>query len=383
MSKRDYYEILGVSRNSSADEIKKSYRKLAMQFHPDRNPGNKEAEAKFKEATEAYEVLKDDQKKSAYDQFGHDAFSQGGGAGRGGNGGGAGMGDFDFNDIFSNFSDIFGDFGGGRQTKKRSTAQRGSDIRYNLEISLEEAFRGVTEKISFSIPCSCEACKGTGAQNGDKPTDCPTCKGSGKIRAQQGFFVVERSCTTCAGAGQIIKNPCKVCHGQGRVNKDKTLAVKIPAGVEEGNRIRLTSEGEAGARGGPAGDLYVYISIRKHQFFNRKGDDVHFEIPLKFTTAALGGAIEIPTIDGAKASLKIPEGSQNGDQFRLKSKGMSVINSGGRRGDMYVKINIETPVKLSSEERELLMKLDQLMNKKTTSNPKSESFFKKVGDLFS
>jgi len=383
MSKRDYYEILGVSRNASADEIKKSYRKLAMQFHPDRNPGNKEAEAKFKEATEAYEVLKDDQKKSAYDQFGHDAFSQGGGGSRGGNGGGAGMGDFDFNDIFSNFSDIFGDFGGGRQTKKRSAAQRGSDIRYNLEISLEEAFRGVTEKISFSIPCSCEACKGTGAQNGEKPADCPTCKGSGKIRAQQGFFVVERACTTCAGAGQIIKNPCKVCHGQGRVNKDKTLAVKIPAGVEEGNRIRLTGEGEAGARGGPAGDLYVYISIRKHQFFNRKGDDVHFEIPLKFTTAALGGAIEIPTIDGAKASLKIPEGSQNGDQFRLKSKGMSVINSGGRRGDMYVKINIETPVKLSSEERELLTKLDQLMNKKTTSNPKSESFFKKVGDLFS
>jgi len=383
MSKRDYYEILGVSRNASADEIKKSYRKLAMQFHPDRNPGNKESEAKFKEATEAYEVLKDDQKKSAYDQFGHDAFSQGGGAGRGGNGGGAGMGDFDFNDIFSNFSDIFGDFGGGRQTKKRSAAQRGSDIRYNLEISLEEAFRGVTEKISFSIPCSCEACKGTGAQNGERPTDCPTCKGSGKIRAQQGFFVVERSCTTCAGAGQIIKNPCKACQGQGRVNKDKTLAVKIPAGVEEGNRIRLTGEGEAGARGGPAGDLYVYISIRKHQFFNRKGDDVHFEIPLKFTTAALGGAIEIPTIDGTKASLKIPEGSQNGDQFRLKSKGMSVINSGGRRGDMYVKINIETPVKLSSEERELLTKLDQLMNKKTTSNPKSESFFKKVGDLFS
>jgi len=383
MSKRDYYEILGVSRNASADEIKKSYRKLAMQFHPDRNPGNKESEAKFKEATEAYEVLKDDQKKSAYDQFGHDAFSQGGGAGRGGNGGGAGMGDFDFNDIFSNFSDIFGDFGGGRQTKKRSAAQRGSDIRYNLEISLEEAFRGVTEKISFSIPCSCEACKGTGAQNGERPTDCPTCKGSGKIRAQQGFFVVERACTTCAGAGQIIKNPCKACQGQGRVNKDKTLAVKIPAGVEEGNRIRLTGEGEAGARGGPAGDLYVYISNRKHQFFNRKGDDVHFEIPLKFTTAALGGAIEIPTIDGTKASLKIPEGSQNGDQFRLKSKGMSVINSGGRRGDMYVKINIETPVKLSSEERELLTKLDQLMNKKTTSNPKSESFFKKVGDLFS
>lgn len=379
MSKRDYYQILGVAKGASADEVKKAYRKLAMQYHPDRNPGNKEAEAKFKEATEAYEVLKDDQKKSAYDQFGHDAFAQGGG-GRGGHG--HGTEGFDFNDIFSNFSDIFGDFGGGgRQTKKRSAAQRGSDIRYNLEISLEEAFRGVTEKISFTIPTSCEACHGSGAQNGEKPTECPTCKGNGKVRAQQGFFIVERTCGSCAGTGQIIKNPCKVCRGEGRVNKEKTLSVKIPAGVEEGNRIRLTGEGEAGPRGGPAGDLYVFISIRKHQFFTRKGDDIHFEIPLKFTTAALGGAVEIPTIDGTKASLKIPEGAQNQDQYRLKSKGMSVINSGGRRGDMYVKINIETPVKLSSEERALLTKLDQLTNK--ASNPKSESFFKKVSDLFS
>jgi molecular chaperone DnaJ len=382
MSKKDYYQVLGVAKNASADEIKKSYRKLAMQFHPDRNPGNKEAEAKFKEATEAYEVLKDEQKKAAYDQFGHQAFEQGGNGRSGGHGGGSEG--FDFNDIFSNFSDIFGDFGGGgsRQTKKRSSAVRGSDIRYNLEISLEEAFRGVAEKISFSIPSTCQSCNGAGSQSGEKPAECGTCKGKGKIRAQQGFFIVERTCTTCGGVGEIIKNPCKTCGGEGRVNKDKTLSVKIPAGVEEGNRIRLTGEGEAGSRGGPAGDLYVYISIRKHQFFTRKDENIHVEIPLKFTTAALGGSIEIPTIDGSKAKLQIPEGSQNHDKFRLKSKGMSVMNSGGRRGDMYVKINIETPVKLSSEERELLTKLDKLMTNKE-SNPKSESFFKKMGDLFS
>jgi molecular chaperone DnaJ len=375
MSKRDYYEILGISKGASADEIKKSYRKLAMKYHPDRNPGDKEAEAKFKEATEAYEILKDDQKRSGYDQFGHNA-AQGGFGGGGADG-------FDFNDIFSNFSDIFGDMGGrGSQGKKRNAAQRGSDIRYNLEISLEEAFRGVTEKISFSIASACEPCHGSGAQNGEKPQDCSTCKGSGKVRAQQGFFIVERTCTACGGVGQIIKNPCKSCRGEGRVNKEKTLSVKIPAGVEDGNRIRLTGEGEAGQRGGQSGDLYVYISIRKNQFFVRKGDDIHFEIPLKFTVAALGGSIEIPTIDGTKASLKIPEGSQNQDKFRLKSRGMSIINSGGRRGDMYVKINIETPVKLSSEERELLVKLDALMTDKSR-NPKSESFFKKVTDLFS
>ena len=381
-NKTDYYQILGVAKNASIDEIKKAYRKLAMQYHPDRNPGNKEAEAKFKEATEAYEVLKDDQKRSAYDKFGHQAFEQGGGS-RGGNGGGHGGFDgFDFNDIFSNFSDIFGEMGGGgRQAKKRSAAQRGSDIRYNLEISLEEAFRGVTEKISFSIPSACEPCKGSGAQNGEKPSECTSCKGSGRVRAQQGFFVVERTCDNCAGTGQVIKNPCKTCRGQGRANKDKTLSVKIPAGVDEGSRIRLSGEGEAGIRGGEAGDLYVFITIRKHQFFTRKENDIYFEIPIKFTTAALGGEIEIPTIDSSKAKLKIPEGSQNHDQFRLKSKGMSVLNAGGRTGDMYVKINIETPVKLSSEERDLLQKLDKLMQSKQ-SNPKSEGFFKKVADFF-
>lgn len=376
--KRDYYDILGVSKGASADEIKKSYRKSAMKYHPDRNPGDKKAEASFKEATEAYEILKDDQKKAAYDQYGHSAFSQGGGGGYGQGGGSEG---FDFNDIFSNFSDIFGE-SGGRQSRKRSSAVRGSDIRYNLEVSLKEAFRGTNEKISFSIPTVCTPCKGAGSQDGERATTCNTCGGSGNVRVQQGFFIVERPCTNCSGSGQIIKNPCKTCRGEGRVNKEKTLSVKIPAGVEEGNRIRLTGEGEAGVRGGQAGDLYVYITISKHQFFIRKGDNIHFEIPLKFTTAALGGSVEIPTIDGDKAKLQIPEGTQNGDKFRLKSKGMSVINSGGRRGDMYVKVEIETPVKLSSEERELLQKLDKLMQDKAN-NPKSASFFKKVADLFS
>ncbi len=381
MSKKDYYEILNVGKTASGDEIKKAYRKLAMKYHPDRNPGDKEAEKKFKEATEAYEILKDDQKRAAYNQYGHDAFSQGGGAGYGQQGG-HGFDGFDFNDIFSNFSDIFGDFGGGQSRgQKRNMATRGSDVRYNLEISLEEAYRGVSEKISFSIPSECDACNGSGAEGNAKPEECPTCKGSGKVRAQQGFFIVERACTTCGGSGQIIKNPCKKCNGEGRIDKKKNLSVKIPAGVEEGNRIRLAGEGEAGQRGGQAGDLYVFIAIRKHEFFTRKGDDIHFEIPLKFTTAALGGSIEIPTIDGSKAKLNIPEGTQSGDQFRLKSKGMSILNSGGRRGNMYVKVNIETPVKLSSEERELLMKLDKLIGNKEN-NPKSEGFFNKMKDLF-
>lgn len=378
MSKRDYYEILGVNKSSSADEIKKAYRKLAMKYHPDRNPGDKEAEAKFKEATEAYEVLKDDQKKAAYDQYGHGAFEQGG-MGGGGFGGGAG---FDFNDIFGNFSDIFGDFGGGRGQSKRSSAIRGADIRYNLEIALKEAFDGITENISFTIPSKCETCKGTGGKDGAKPVDCTTCGGRGKIRAQQGFFIVERTCTSCSGVGQKISDPCTTCHGEGRVNKKRTLAVKIPAGVEDGSRIRLANEGEAGQRGGPNGDLYVYVTIRSHDLFIRKGDDIHIEVPLKFTTAALGGSIEIPTIDGTKAKLQIPEGSQNGDTFRLKSKGMTVMNSGGRRGNMYVKINIETPVKLSKEERDLLEKLDKLMEDKQN-NPLSSKFFKKISGLFS
>lgn len=375
MSKRDYYEVLGVNKEASADDIKKSYRKLAMQYHPDRNPGNKEAEAKFKEATEAYEILKDDDKRAGYDRFGHQ--EQGS---FGGSGGGQGFEGFDFNDIFSNFGDIFGE-GGRRQGKKRSNSQRGSDIRYNLEISLEEAFAGTNHEISFSIPTTCGTCSGSGSADNSKPINCSTCGGAGKIRAQQGFFIVEQTCHVCHGSGQIIKNPCKTCRGEGRANKNKTLSVKIPAGVDDGNRIRLSGEGEAGTRGGAAGDLYVYLTIRKHQFFTRKEEDIHFEMPLRFTTAALGGAVEIPTVDGTKAKLQIPEGTQNGDKLRLKSKGMIVMSSGGRRGDMYVKINIETPVKLSAEERELLQKLDLAMQHKTSS-PKSESFFKKISEMF-
>ncbi len=381
MSKRDYYEILGVAKNATNDEIKKNYRKLAMQHHPDRNPNNKEAEAKFKEATEAYEILSDQQKRAAYDQYGHNAFAQGSGSGgRGGFNGGGGF-DFDFSDVFSNFSDIFGDLGGGGRGKKRSSSIRGSDVRYNLEISLEEAFSGVTETIKFSIPNNCSGCNGSGAEGNSKPAECSTCNGAGKIRAQQGFFIVERTCTTCSGAGQVIKNPCKKCKGDGRVTKEKTLSVKIPAGVEDGNKIRLANEGEAGIRGGGSGDLYVFISIRKHKFFVRHGDDLHCELPIRFTTAALGGEVEVQTIDGIKAKLTIPEGAQNGLQLRLKSKGMAVLNAGGRRGDMIVRLFVETPTKLSNEEKDLLKKLESTMQSKSSS-AQSDGFFRKVSDWF-
>ncbi|MES2677754.1 MAG: molecular chaperone DnaJ [Pseudomonadota bacterium] len=374
--KQDYYQTLGISKSANADEIKKAYRKLAMQYHPDRNPGNKEAEKKFKEATEAYEVLKDEQKRAAFDQYGHSAFEQGG---QGGGFGGQSQGGFnDFADIFSSFGDIFGDLGGGK--KKRSSALRGSDIRYNLEISLEEAFAGVSKKISFNIASTCGTCSGSGAEGNSKPEDCTTCRGSGKIRAQQGFFIVERTCTTCNGVGQIIKNKCKTCGGQGRVDREKVLSVKIPAGVEDGNRIRLAGEGEAGARGGQAGDLYVFISIKNHKFFDRKSDDIYCEIPIKMTTAALGGSVEIPTIDGTITKLIIPEGTQTNDQFRLKSKGMTVLNSGGRRADMYVKIFVETPVKLNAEQKALMEQLNKSIGNK--SNPKSEGFFDKMSGFF-
>lgn len=381
--KRDYYEVLGIAKNATADEIKKAYRKLAMQHHPDRNPGNKEAEKKFKEATEAYEILRDDNKRAAYDRMGHQAFEQGGGGGgRGAAPGGFdfGGGGFDFSDIFGNFGDIFGDVGGGR-SKKRSSAIAGSDIRYNLEISLEEALSGTTEKISFTIPSTCDKCHGSGAANQEKPVTCTTCKGAGKVRAQQGFFMVERTCDKCSGTGQMIKNPCPVCRGEGRANKERTIAVKIPAGVDEGSRIKLAGEGEAGGRGGQNGDLYIFLSIKKHQFFTRKGDDLICEVPIRFTTAALGGSIEVPTIDKGRAKLTIPEGSQTNHQFRLKGKGMTILNSGGRHGDMYVKIFVETPVKLSSEERDLLQKLDKLMQT-SANHPESDNFFKKVAGFF-
>lgn len=379
MSKRDYYETLGVAKSASDSEIKKSYRKLAMKYHPDRNPNDKEAVDKFKEATEAYEVLKDPSKRSQYDQFGHNGPSMGGG-GFGGQGGFEGG--FDFSDIFSNFSDIFGDFGGG-SSQKRSVSSRGSDVRYNVEISLKEAFAGVSKNINFKIAAPCSSCNGSGSadKGEDIYTACPTCQGSGKVRSQQGFFVVERTCSTCSGSGKVIKNPCKACNGEGRVQKEKKLVVKIPAGVDEGNRIRVAGEGEAGTRGGENGDLYVFVAIKGHELFARDGNEIYCEIPLKFTTAALGGNIEIPIIDGSKAQLKIPQGTQSSQQFRLKSKGMSILNSGSRRGDMFVKVAIETPVNLSKEERDLLGKLDQMMVKRNN-NPNSDSFFKKAADFF-
>ncbi len=375
MSKRDYYEILGVAKDSSDSEIKKAYRKLAMKYHPDRNPDDKEAVANFKEATEAYEVLKDSEKRGQYDQYGHSGPSMGSGFGQG-----SGFEGFDFGDIFSNFGDIFGDFGGS-SSRKRSSAQRGSDVRYNIEISLKEAFEGVTKNINFTVGVKCADCDGSGSKSKDKYSVCPDCQGSGKVRMQQGFFIVERTCGTCQGSGQVIKDPCKTCNGEGRVNKEKKLAVKIPAGVDEGNRIRISGEGEAGQREGESGDLYVFVMVKKHEIFSRDESDIYCSIPLRFTTAALGGSVEVPIIDGSKAQLKIPEGTQNGQQFRLKSKGMVLLNSGSRRGDMFVKAAIETPVKLSKEEKDLLSKLDKMMIKKGN-NPKSESFFKKAADLF-
>lgn len=377
--KQDFYQTLGVSKSASADEIKKAYRKLAMQYHPDRNPGDKEAERKFKEATEAYEVLKDEQKRAAFDQYGHSAFEQGGFGGQGQGGGQGGQGGFsDFSDIFNSFGDIFGDLGGGK--KKRSAATRGSDVRYNLDITLEEAFSGINKKINFSIATTCGTCSGSGAEGNSKPENCGTCRGAGKVRVQQGFFIVERTCTSCDGVGQIIKNKCRSCGGQGRVEKEKILSVKIPAGVEDGNRIRLVGEGESGVRGGQTGDLYVFLSIAKHRFFERKGDDISCEIPIKMTTAALGGSVEIPTIDGTITKLTIPEGTQTNDQFRLRSKGMTVLNSGGRRADMYVKIFVETPVKLTFEQKSLMEQLSKSIGDQ--SNPKSQGFFDKVGGFF-
>jgi len=374
MSKQDYYKTLGISKSASADEIKQSYRKLAMQHHPDRNPGNKEAERKFKESTEAYEVLKDEQKKAAFDQYGHSAFEQG----QGGFAGQGGQGGFnDFADIFSSFGDIFGDSG---SKKKRSSALRGSDIRYNLDITLEEAFSGVSKKINFNIAGACGACNGSGAEGNSRPEECGTCRGSGKTRAQQGFFIVERVCGACGGVGQTIKNKCRTCAGQGRVDREKVLSIKIPAGVEDGNRIRLASEGESGARGGQSGDLYVFISIKNHKFFERKGDDIFCEIPIKMTTAALGGSVEIPAIDGTITKLIIPEGTGTNDQFRLKSKGMTILNSGGRRADMYVKIFVETPVKLSAEQKVLMEQLDKSIGNQ--SSPKSQGFFDKLSGFF-
>ena len=370
MSKRDYYELLGLSKGASADEIKKAYRAKAKELHPDRNADNPNAEAQFKEVNEAYDVLKDTDKKAAYDRFGHAAFE--GGMGGGGRPGGQG----DFTSAFSDvFDDLFGDFmGGGRRSGGRNRATRGSDLRYNLRVSLEEAYTGLQKSIKVPTSVQCGSCNGTGAESGSEPTTCPTCSGMGKVRATQGFFTVERTCPTCSGLGQMIKNPCRSCSGAGRVEKDRSLSVNVPAGVETGTRIRLSGEGEAGMRGGPAGDLYIFIEVEEHKIFNRDGLNLFCRVPVSMSSAALGGDIEVPTIDGGRSRVKIPQGSQSGRQMRLRGKGMPAIKS-SYSGDMFIELAVETPVNLTSRQKELLREFEKLSE---DNNPESTSFFSSV-----
>ena len=379
MAKRDYYEILGVQKGADEKELKGAYRKLAKQLHPDANPGDKTAEHKFKEINEAYDVLKDPQKKAAYDRFGHAAFE----GGMGGRPGGPGFGPEFTSSMSDIFEDLFGEFmGGGRARGGRSGARgsgaaRGSDLRYNMEISLTEAYSGKTAQIRVPTATQCEVCKGTGAKPGSSPKVCGTCGGAGAVRASQGFFTVERTCHTCHGAGQVIDKPCRACAGQGRTRKDKTLKVNIPAGVEDGTRIRLSGEGEAGARGGPAGDLYVFLSVRRHQLFEREGADVHCRVPISMVQATLGGNIEVPTLDGKMARINIPAGAQGGHQFRMRGKGMPIVRS-AQRGDMYIEINVETPTNLTARQKELLKEFE----KAGKTSPESEGFFSKVKEMF-
>ncbi len=384
-TKRDYYEVLGVARGASEDEVKKAYRNQAKKFHPDLNKDDKNAESKFKEANEAFEVLGDKQKRAAYDQFGHGAFENGGfGGGRRGPGGGPGFGGFSSDQFSDIFEEMFGDFMGGApgggQRRGSASANRGSDLRFNLDITLEEAFAGATKKIRVPTWAGCEPCKGSGAEGGGEPAQCPRCSGSGRIRVQQGFFMIERTCEMCNGAGTVIKNPCKSCNGQGRIRKDKTLEVKIPAGVDDGTRIRLSGEGEAGMRGGPAGDLYVFLGIKSHKLFTREGADLHCRIPIPMSQAALGAVIDAPTIDGVMTKVTVPAGIQSGQKLRLKSKGMSVLRS-QNRGDMFIDIHVETPINLTKEQQDLLKKFDGAGGK-AIHNPESEGFFKKVKELW-
>ena len=374
MAKADYYEILGVSRSADEKELKSAFRKLAMVHHPDKNPGDSEAERKFKELNEAYEMLKDPQKRAAYDRYGHAAFEHGGmgnaGAGMGGGGG--------FSDIFE---DIFGEMmGGGRQRQRSSGGrERGADLRYNMEISLEEAFAGKTAQIRVPTSITCDVCSGSGAKPGTQPKTCSTCQGSGRVRAAQGFFSIERTCPTCHGRGQIIPDPCTKCQGQGRVTEERSLSVNIPAGIEDGTRIRLQGEGEAGTRGGPAGDLYMFLSVKPHEFFQRDGADLYCAVPISMTTAALGGTIDVATLDGTKSRVTVPEGTQAGKQFRLKAKGMPVLRS-AQVGDLYIQVQIETPQKLTKRQRELLQEFEQISSK--DNNPESTGFFARMKDFF-
>ena len=373
MTKRCYYETLEVERTVDGGQLKTAFRKLAMQWHPDKNPGDKDSEHKFKEINEAYEVLKDGDKRAAYDRYGHAAFEQGRGPGAGGQGFGG--------DFASSFSDIFDDLfgmGGGRQ-RARGGRERGADLRYNMEITLEDAYRGKTAQVSLPTSVICETCSGTGAKTGTKAKACATCGGMGKVRAQQGFFTIERTCPGCHGRGQVIESPCASCSGSGRITRERTLSVNIPAGVEDGTRIRLAGEGEAGARGGPAGDLYIFLSLAAHELFQRDGADLYCRVPVSMATAALGGEFEVPTIDSSEAKVKIPAGTQSGTRFRLSSKGMPVLRS-KQMGDMYVQVTVETPQKLTKRQRELLTEFQQLSSQDT--HPEADGFLGRVKDFF-
>lgn len=370
MSKADYYDTLGVSRDADEKTLKSAFRKQAMKFHPDRNPGDASAEAKFKEIGEAYEALKDPQKRAAYDRFGHAAFENGGGGGGQGPFGGGSMSDI--------FEDIFGEMmGGGRRSS--GGRSRGADLRYNMEISLEEAYEGKTAEVDIPTSVTCDTCDGDGAKPGTSPTTCNTCGGVGQVRATQGFFSVQRTCPNCQGRGEVITDPCDSCSGSGRVTQEKTLSVNVPAGIEDGTRIRLAGEGEAGVRGGPRGDLYIFLSIRPHEFFQRDGADIFCRVPISMTTAALGGQFEVGTVDGGKTRVKVPEGTQNGKQFRLRSKGMPVMRS-SQVGDMYIQVAIETPSNLSKRQRELLTEFEQLSSEENS--PESTGFFSRMKGFF-
>ena len=373
MAKRDYYEILGVERGVSEAELKKAYRRLAMKYHPDRSPDDKDAEEKFKEASEAYEILSDAAKRSAYDQYGHAGVDPQMGAG------GAGFGGGNFSDIFGDvFSDFFG--GGGGRGGQRGGAQRGSDLRYTLDLDLEDAVRGTTVTIRVPTLVNCKPCSGSGAKKGSAPVSCTTCGGIGQVRMQQGFFSVQQTCPRCHGSGKMITDPCGSCHGQGRVEEHKTLSVKVPAGVDTGDRIRLTGEGEAGAQGGPAGDLYVVVSVREHQIFQRDGKHLYCEVPISFVDAALGGELEVPTLDG-RVKLKIPEGTQTGKLFRLRGKGVAPVRGGGA-GDLMCKVLIETPVKLTRHQRELLEGFRDSLQGDEMHSPKTSNWFEGVKRFF-
>ena len=375
---KDYYDILGVSRDASSDEIKKAYRKLAMKYHPDQNKDNAEAETRFKEVNEAYDVLKDEEKRAAYDRFGAAAFD---GSMGGGPGGAGGFGAGNFSDIFE---DMFGDFmGGGMRGGRRSGAARGADMQYTMEISLEEAYKGTEETIKVPLNDVCDACDGNGAEPGTESENCTTCDGTGRMRMQQGFFTIERTCSTCGGAGKVIGNPCKKCSGTGRVHREKTLKVNIPKGIDDGQRIRLAGEGEAGMRGGPAGDLYVLIAVKPHKFFRREGTNLRCRVPIPMTTAVLGGEVEVPTIAGSRTKVKIPPGTQTGQQMRLKEKGMSAVRSESY-GDMYIEIFVEVPVNLSRKEQDMIKKLEEQIGGKAAKkhSPESIGFVNKMKELW-